>query len=102
MKATDFFFCGFFCIFVQVMANHGYCKNCFWFLPGVENDVIDMTTGKYEKERSFGYCYMHNSNLGPFKEVKENSYCPDYISRKNGQKELKIGLQEWVKQLTKK
>lgn len=35
--------------------NHGYCKNCWWYLSG--------------------RCYMHMTH------VTERDYCPDYMNR---------------------
>ena len=43
------------------MANHGRCKNCWWWMSG--------------------RCYMKNSKDHPYTETKEYSYCPDYTNR---------------------
>ena len=51
------------------MANHGYCKNCWW------HDGI--------------YCYMWRHI------TKDDSYCPDYINRSN----CKETLDDWIKRM---
>ena len=79
--------------------NHGYCKNCFWFLPGTEEDAIDIETGESSRVSNPGYCYMHNGDLGPYKCVRERCYCPDYTNRKKGEREFKTNLQEWIKSI---
>ena len=51
------------------MANHGYCKNCWW----------------YKDNKCWMQC----------KTVQENSYCPDYTNRKKEEK--KFGkLEDWI------
>lgn len=49
------------------MANHGYCKNCWW--------------------QKWGKCYFN------MKRVSANDYCPDYANRKN----CKDNLDDWIK-----
>ena len=57
------------------MANHGYCKNCYWFNNFEFSDPED-------KEKFVdGYCGMWRNKIGP------NSYCRDY-SRKKKQKSI--------------
>lgn len=48
------------------MANHGYCKNCWWYLNNG--------------------CYMQ------MVRVTERDYCPDYTNRKNH----KDNLFDWI------
>lgn len=60
------------------MPNHGYCKNCWWWLP-------------VEKECT-GVCHMQSAGYTHW--TKENSYCPDYINRKKGNK--KETIEEWI------
>ena len=86
------------------MANHGYCKNCWWYqmILGDAYKFVDhpmfghiLVKDVYEH----GNCYMQNDKEGhPYKEVKSIDYCPDYINRK---KEIKHGgktLEEWIEQ----
>lgn len=55
------------------MANHGYCKNCWW----------------YKKENKHFNCFMHTNT------VQDNSYCPDYTNRLKEEK--KFGkLEDWI------
>ena len=45
-----------------------------------------------------GYCYFQSSNKSSFyKEVNEDSYCPDYSNRKKWNKQFKENLQDWIK-----
>ena len=40
---------------------------------------------------------MQNDSMGHnFKEVSKFSYCPDYINRKRGCKEMGKTLEEWI------
>lgn len=48
--------------------NHGYCKNCWWY--------------------AYGWCYFGMC------ATKRESYCPDYLNRKCGDK--KGTLREWI------
>lgn len=49
--------------------NHGYCKNCWWYLGSV--------------------CYMQSRPKNEFiVRVKDNDYCPDYINRNKEKKSL--------------
>ena len=52
------------------MANHGYCKNCYWFNNFEFSDIQDKI--KFPN----GYCGMWRNSTGP------NSYCPDYDRKK--------------------
>lgn len=69
-------------------------------MPGTKEDVIDMGTMKITTYLTSGYCYAHSSNESQFcKEVKEDSYCPDYSNRKEWNRRFKETLQDWVKRL---
>ena len=67
------------------MANHGYCKNCWWFKI-------------FENNKTDGQCYASNDSEGRhWRKVKLNNYCPDYTNRN---KEKRLGyetLEEWIK-----
>ena len=60
------------------MPNHGKCKNCWWWKP-IENNWT-------------GICYMQTIGYNYYTD--ENSYCPDYLNRKKGDKEET--LEEWI------
>lgn len=55
------------------MANHGYCKNCWWWK---------------EYYPFFGKCYMHKSDIEKYTITKYNDYCPDYFNRKKEKESL--------------
>lgn len=57
------------------MANHGYCKNCWWW---------------NQTSKKSGTCVFSQN------KADENSYCPDYYNRKNGDKEQT--LEEFCKE----
>ena len=60
------------------MPNHGKCKNCWWWKPlDKDND---------------GICYMLSAGCTYW--TNENSYCPDYLNRKKGNKVET--LNEWI------
>lgn len=63
------------------MANHGYCKNCWWW----------NRTGK-----TTGNCIMH-SYFESMCRADENSYCPDYINREKENKKQKHTLEEFCR-----
>ena len=78
------------------MANHGYCKNCWWFKV-VQSEGYVIKTAGLVKSPGRGRCYMNKSNETPYSEKDGNSYCPNYINRK---REIKYGfetLEEWIK-----
>ncbi len=61
--------------------NHGYCKNCYYYLNGI--------------------CWQQHRCPTP---VRETSYCPDYGNRKKWTKvlgELKVN-KEYLSSLTAK
>lgn len=60
------------------MANHGYCKNCWW----------------WQKIDDNGICYMQPLDIG-YKQTTMLSYCPDYFNRKIGNK--KETLEDYIK-----
>lgn len=71
------------------MANHGYCKNCWWWdniLP--PND-----------HQNVGICYMQTLYSDSPRETLGLDYCPDYYNRKKGDK--KQTLKEWVEKGSK-
>lgn len=69
------------------MANHGKCERCWWFR---EHLSLSFPTDN-------GDCYMQNDSEGhSYKEVSKYSYCPDYISRKNGDKDFGTTLEKWI------
>lgn len=72
------------------MPNHGYCRNCWWWMPpspdAIPTELFKSCVGK---------CYME-SDANFSKYTTPTSYCPDYINRK---KEDKNGtLEDWIKQ----
>lgn len=64
------------------MANHGYCKNCWWW----------NRTGK-----NTGRCLMHSYSPEAMNVADENSYCPDYVNRERNNKRGKETLEEFCK-----
>jgi hypothetical protein len=66
------------------MPNHGKCKNCWWWKP-IENNWT-------------GICYMQTIGCNYYTD--ENSYCPDYLNRKKGDKEET--LEEWIIRMNSK
>lgn len=54
------------------MANHGYCKNCWWWWH-VKFTMLPPLS------REIGECYFQDPN-GKHKTFAD-SYCPDYINR---------------------
>lgn len=57
--------------------NHGSCIRCWWHYKG--------------------RCYMHNGGndgVVDYVEVKEDSYCPDYINRMKED----ISIEQWLKE----
>lgn len=63
------------------MANHGYCKNCWWW------NQIGKTTGR---------CIM-SSYAESICTTDENSYCPDYVNREKENKTQKRTLEEFCR-----
>lgn len=81
------------------MANHGYCKNCWWYqqtqTPGYRFDH-----GKIYAVVGEGVCYMQSSNIGikdaeVLHRAKDYDYCQDYFNRTKGNKEYGT-LSEWI------
>ena len=62
------------------MANHGYCKNCWWW----------NRTGK-----TVGHCIMQSFSKVVMVRTDEDSYCPDYINREKYTKKHKETLEEF-------
>jgi hypothetical protein len=62
------------------MANHGYCKNCWWW----------NRTGK-----TVGHCIMQSFSKVVMVRTDEDSYCPDYINREKYTKTYKETLEEF-------
>lgn len=70
------------------MANHGHCKNCWWYKQ-IKNTYI-----------CEGICYMQSRNIGVkgaevYHYTNDDSYCPDYLNRKQGEK-IDGKLDEWI------
>lgn len=64
------------------MANHGCCKNCWWW----------NRTGK-----TTGNCIMQSYPPDDMIVSNENSYCPDYINREKENKKQKHTLEEFCR-----
>lgn len=62
------------------MANHGYCKNCWWW------DRAGKTTG---------HCIMQSFSSYAMVRTDKDSYCPDYINRERYNKKYKQTLEEF-------
>ena len=78
------------------MANHGYCKNCWWYKE-THTEKYAVLNGRIQRiDGSAGRCYMQNGDGTPYKEVIGSSYCPDYINRKKGNRIGKQTLEEWI------
>lgn len=75
--------------------KHGYCINCWWYLP-VKGRHYVVTKNGLKEELGSGKCYMHNSKEGNYTTTQGDSYCPDYYNRKRGNKEQKVTLNEWL------
>lgn len=52
------------------MANHGYCKNCYWF------NNFEFSDPKDKEKFIDGYCGMWRN------KTSLNSYCRDYCRNK--------------------
>ena len=68
------------------MANHGYCKNCWWW-------KFYKQIGISKKE--FGKCYMHKSYDEKTLYTQEDEYCPDYVNRIKEEKRFGK-LDDWI------
>lgn len=64
------------------MANHGYCKNCWWW----------NRTGK-----TVGHCIMQSFSKVVMVRTDEDSYCPDYVNREKYTKKHKETLEEFCR-----
>ena len=64
------------------MANHGYCKNCWWW------NKINNTEG---------HCIMQSFSCMAMVRTDENSYCPDYINREKHTKKYMETLEEFCR-----
>lgn len=82
------------------MANHGYCKNCWWYKQ-TKLSGYKFESGKLIEIIGEGICYMHSKNIG-FKNAEllydttDNSYCPDYWNRNKMNKTDGL-LEDWIK-----
>ena len=76
--------------------NHGYCKNCWWWLADQKPcyGVVNGRICRISPEK--GKCYMQNSDEGSFKITGGNAYCPDYVNRKKEEKKNGT-LEEWIR-----
>lgn len=52
------------------MANHGYCKNCWW----------------WKQRTNVGVCWFVSNYPSHIHKTSPDSYCPDYLSRKSEEK----------------
>lgn len=82
------------------MANHGYCKNCWWYQQ-TKNRKYKIEDGKLREIIGEGICYMHSVHIGIvgaeyYKYESDNNYCPDYCNRKKIEK-TDGTLEEWIK-----
>ena len=82
------------------MANHGYCKNCWWCKIIVEHQYRWDNEGRLHKNETGGEgrCYMHNDSSHPWTDVKLTSYCPDYTNRNKQEKKwgtLEESMEHW-------
>ena len=77
------------------MANHGHCKDCWWYEVTNKPCSLVIKGALVEKEGN-GNCYMNKGDNEQFTEVKDSSYCLDYCNR---EKEEKINgiLADWKK-----
>lgn len=64
------------------MANHGYCKNCWWWNRTAKNT---------------GHCIMYSYSPDAMNVADEDSYCPDYINREKENKKQKHTLEEFCR-----
>ena len=78
--------------------NHGYCINCWWYQAIKGRGWITTQKGIVEHLGN-GKCYMHNGGNDvhvDYSFVDGACYCPDYYSRKRGNREMKKTLEEWI------
>ena len=87
------------------MANHGRCKNCWWYNPiliGYKAVSTGPFSGKIVADDGYGQCWMHNGSIHPYQEVNGCSYCPDYANRRRENRRMHQTLQEWIKEAQEK
>lgn len=78
--------------------NHGRCVRCWWYKAITERSVSIAKSGISEKLGK-GRCYMHNGGNdveSDYTFVNGESYCPDYLNRKRGDREMGMSLDEWI------
>ena len=75
--------------------NHGYCINCWWYQV-VKGRHYILTKDGFKEKLGNGKCYMFNSDEGNFTRMEGDSYCPDYLNRKRGDKIQKMTLEQWL------
>lgn len=64
------------------MANHGYCKNCWWW---------------NRTRKTAGHCIMQSFCKVAIVRTDEDSYCPDYVNREKYTKKHKETLEEFCR-----
>jgi hypothetical protein len=78
--------------------NHGRCINCWWYKETNGRNWIVTPKGLVEHLGN-GKCYMHNGGNDThvdYSFVEGECYCPDYYNRKQGDREQKMTLNEWI------
>ena len=78
--------------------NHGRCINCWWYKTIKGRHWITTNSGLVENLGN-GKCYMHNGGNdtdADYTFVGGDCYCPDYCNRKEGDREEKMTLDEWI------
>ena len=76
------------------MANHGYCRNCWW-CGKFENEKYVVNGISIKRVFMNGKCYMQKGDDGECKSVSLDSYCRDYINRKKEEKKSGT-LDQWL------
>ena len=77
------------------MANHGWCKNCWWYKE-IQGERWCATKLGLANLSGYGLCYMHRENETPYSKKDSNSYCPDYVNRGKEEKRGHETLEEWI------
>lgn len=80
--------------------NHGRCVGCWWYKAITEKYVyVSIANLGISEKLGKGKCYMHNGGNDAecdYKLVNGESYCPDYLNRKRGDREMGMSLDEWI------
>lgn len=64
------------------MANHGYCRNCWWW------QITDYQ-GVNMRNKFVGICWFTSLYPSNLSKLYEDSYCPDYVNRASEEKQGK-------------